>query len=128
MLKRIPILLILMVYLVTSTGFAFNRHYCGKKVANVSLVKSKTCCKKSGKVKTAMKCCKDEQVAIKIDSKHVKTDKIAQAPLTLPVLLERAFPFIFSAFPADEPKDICLIRPPAQPAAPIFLKNQVFRI
>jgi hypothetical protein len=74
--KHIAILLS-MLLLASNIGLAFNVHYCGGKIASVSLVSPKNdfqkgCCEKAEKKSS---CCKDKKVKIekKTDNSVVKT-------------------------------------------------------
>jgi hypothetical protein len=74
--KHIAILLSVLL-LVSNVGLAFNVHYCGGKMASVSLVSQKSnadkdCCGKSEKKSS---CCKDKKIKLekKTDNSVLKT-------------------------------------------------------
>jgi hypothetical protein len=74
--KHIAVLLS-MLLLASNIGLAFNVHYCGGKIASVSLVSPKNdfqkgCCEKAEKKSS---CCKDKKVKLekKTDNSVVKT-------------------------------------------------------
>lgn len=78
--KHISILLAFLI-LGSNVGFAFNVHYCGSKIASVSLslptvsslLKDKDCCSKKAVKKES--CCKDKKIVFKekADDKIVKS-------------------------------------------------------
>jgi hypothetical protein len=126
MLKRVPAAFLLVIYLVTSTGFAINLHYCGKTVSRISINKTASCCAKSEK---PMKCCHDQKVDIKLSGKHVQAEKVSpEKTFGLTLFFEQGFQLnqpVSHAVLYDTP---FAHGPPLTTAVPIFLKNRVFRI
>jgi hypothetical protein len=129
MLKRSGALLLLLLYLVTGIGFVINLHYCGKLITSVKIDTTLKSCKESGMM-TGMKCCKNKRIDIKIKDAHK-----SQAP----TLLSRIFSFRLTAInlrympiiPVAVVCDKVNYRGPPErlcSGAPIFLKNQNFRI
>ena len=69
MMKKAGILLLVLMYTITSTGFALNLHYCGNRVAAVKInAPAKSCVKPLAKSK--MKCCKDTKLDVKVKDSH----------------------------------------------------------
>lgn len=68
-LKKCTSLLLAFLLLASNIGFAFNVHYCGGKIASVSLdiSTSKSCCAKTEKKSS---CCKDKIVQFEKKSDH----------------------------------------------------------
>jgi hypothetical protein len=126
MLKRIPAVSLLVIYLITSTGFALNLHYCGKTVSRISINKTTSCCAKSEK---PMKCCHDQTVDIRLSGNYVQAEKVnAGKTFELTLFLEPGFRFNQPAA-KTAPCDILFAHgPPLITAVPIFLKNRIFRI
>ncbi|PKB16008.1 hypothetical protein [Flavobacterium sp. 5] len=68
--KQISILLAFLI-LGSNVGFAFNVHYCGNKIASISLTSTKPsveqkeegCCQKKALKKDS--CCKDKKIVLK---------------------------------------------------------------
>lgn len=61
-----------MLILVSNVGLAFNVHYCGNKIASVSLVSQndfakKDCCQKAEKKSS---CCKDKKIKLEKKTDH----------------------------------------------------------
>jgi hypothetical protein len=71
-MKRIALILISILYVISVTGIDLELHYCGGKVRSVSMIQSHTdkgCCEKqSGK-----NCCKTRQLSIKVNDSQEKT-------------------------------------------------------
>lgn len=127
MIKRSGALLLMMLYMVTVSGIAFNLHYCGKLLASVKLeLPVKSCLKLDG---SKMKCCKDKQITVKVKDAHQHA----------------SFSFLAKTFVFDVPKTILNWNAPAQqtiqqsllytasPHAPpdkvaVFVKNCTFLI
>ena len=70
-MKRIACLLLLLLYLVTTTGTTLHSHYCMGEMVNSSLwVDNEKLCSKCGMQKGGIEddgCCKDDKQWIKID-------------------------------------------------------------
>ncbi len=71
MIKRIAIFSLLMVYMSTTVGFALTLHFCGTKVSNVRINQSvkKPCCTSESEAKPD-KCCKDQDIKIKVSDQQ----------------------------------------------------------
>jgi len=69
MFKKSGILLLVLLYLTTASGFALNLHYCGNRVAAVKInAPAKSCSEPTAKSK--MKCCKDTKLDVKVKDSH----------------------------------------------------------
>jgi hypothetical protein len=69
MMKKAGVLLLVLMYVITSTGFALNLHYCGNRVADIKInAPAKSCIKPMAKSK--MKCCKDTKFDVKVKDSH----------------------------------------------------------
>jgi hypothetical protein len=118
--------MLMMLYVVTVSGFALNLHYCFNRLASVKIDAPASCVKnESGK----MKCCKDRHIEIKVKDAHSQPGsplffgKFFSLGLPVAVLAD----FSFSL--PNRPTERLLDRgPPRTPVAPIFLKNCTFRI
>lgn len=125
MLKKISVLTILLLYLVTASGFALNLHYCGTYLASVKIDAP---AKKCGPAK--MKCCHDKHVEVKVKDAHQGQSSLSLLAklfyLNLPKL-----PFEEYLMPSQEPSlNTPTDRGPPDRACstPKYLKNCVFRI
>ena len=65
-MKKFLTLLMLMIYLLGTTGVVLSKHFCGSKVSHISLLGKKKPCK-CGKVKMPKSCCKDTSVKLSAD-------------------------------------------------------------
>jgi hypothetical protein len=69
MMKKTGVLLLVLMYAITVTGFALNLHYCGNHVADIKInAPAKSCVKPMAKSK--MKCCKDAKLDVKVKDSH----------------------------------------------------------
>lgn len=127
MVKRSGALLLMMLYVITVSGIAFNLHYCGKLLASVKLeLSTKSCLKSDG---SKMKCCKDKQITVKVKDAHQHS----------------SFNFLAKTFVFDVPKTLLsnvapqstsvtrrllyTTSPHAPPdKVPVFVKNCTFLI
>lgn len=124
MFKRVSILTILLLYLVTASGVAVNLHYCGKYLASVQV---NAPAKKCSPVK--MKCCHDKHFEVKVKDAHKIQPTSFAAKLfyfDLPKLLLADFlPSLQGV--TEAPK---LTRGPPDPdcGTPVYIKNCTYRI
>jgi hypothetical protein len=129
MMKKTGVLLLVLMYAITSTGFALNLHYCGNHVADIKInAPAKSCVKPMAKSK--MKCCKDAKLDVKVKDSHeaqktsftAKTvvfdvPRIILADFLLPaqqLILEK----LFDRGPPDAPAE----------KTPTFIKNRNLKI
>ncbi|MEO7978583.1 hypothetical protein [Flavobacterium sp.] len=94
--KKSTCLFLAFLLLVSNIGFAFNLHYCGGKIASVSLdttsaITEKNCCAKSEKKSS---CCKDKVVKIEKKSDNA-TFKIFFFQLSIPAIIQETHPVSF---------------------------------
>lgn len=69
MMKKAGVLFLVLMYVITSTGFALNLHHCGNRVADIKInAPAKSCIKPMAKSK--MKCCKDTKLDVKVKDSH----------------------------------------------------------
>jgi hypothetical protein len=129
-MKKIAIIFLLICYLIPTIGMAVSAHYCGGKLASVSLVLSKAeKCKCGGKT-MKKDCCKTNTCNIKI-----KTDQQSTAQLeidfnkTFSAQHTIAYPSSTDIFSAASHTDFYKhYLPPRRPAQTLYLLNGVFRI
>ncbi|HET6243110.1 MAG: hypothetical protein H0V01_07615 [Bacteroidetes bacterium] len=76
-MKRIAIILLMFLYLIPAIGVTVAAHYCGGKIASVSInsfdTKHKCPC---GSKKMAKDCCKNKTTTIKFDDEQQKTQQV----------------------------------------------------
>lgn len=122
MFKKSGIILVILLYLITATGFALNLHFCG---SNIESVKIDAPTKKCG---MDSKCCKEMHLEVKVKDAH----QTAHASFTGKILV--SFVPVFSYASSHEPSainypaNLFAERGPPDNAVPVFIKNCVFRI
>lgn len=122
MLKKPGICLVVLLYLITATGFAMNLHFCGKSIESVKInAPAKNCGMDS-------KCCKNTHVEVKMKDAH----QTAHTSFTGNNLV--FFVPVLSYVPLHEPLTISQAakvvseRGPPLFTIPVYLKNCTFRI
>ena len=127
MIKRSAIIGLLVLYVITVSGFALNLHYCFNRLASVNLdVPASICTKVLQPFK--MKCCKDSKVEIKVKDAHQSSSPEFGSkffPVHLPVVtFANVSLFAQSAYV----NNVAGRGPPLVTDVLLFLKNRVFRI
>ncbi|RYU89523.1 hypothetical protein EWM62_14485 [Mucilaginibacter terrigena] len=132
MMKKAGVILLVLMYMVTSSGFALNLHYCGNIVVAVKVnAPPKPCAKPPGASKSKMKCCKDVKVDVKVKDGHEsqpnssvpKTTTFDLPKLSLGDFLMPAQQALMELFFDRDPPDAA----PKQ-NVPVFLKNRTLKI
>lgn len=75
-LKKALSILLAFLFLVSSSGFSINRHYCGDKLKSTDVLliqNTQSCC---GKKAMPKGCCKNETQVIKINEKFTPTQTV----------------------------------------------------
>ncbi|MFB9078505.1 hypothetical protein ACFFLS_15605 [Flavobacterium procerum] len=124
--KKCTVLLLAFLLLVSNIGFAIDVHYCGGKIASVSLnttVKAepeKKCC---GSKEKKNSCCKDKLVKIEKKSDDA-TLKFFFFQFEFPAVIQDYKPFVFAAVSNFKNKEVISYYSDAN-APPLFkLYNQ----
>lgn len=99
-LKKCTGLFLAFLLLVSNIGFAFDVHYCGGKIASISLnttekAAEKKCC---GAVEKKNSCCKDKTVHFEKKSDDA-TFKIFFFQIAFPAVIQEFNPITFLAIP-----------------------------
>lgn len=129
-MKRITIILLLICYLIPSIGLSVTTHYCGGKLASISIlnIKSPTC--RCGKKPMKKGCCKDKATILKIkDTQQFSKQVSLSASKTF------TFQPLYSVL-TDLNSSITTYKlnipfahpPPLQKSEPLYLLNRVFLI
>lgn len=126
-MRKIGLILFTIFFLISSSGAAFNLHYCGGKLKSISLFQNEErgCC---GSKKKSMGCCKTHSFVYKI-----KTNSNSNNPIKLlnvSFKIQNFIPIAFIVF-ESEPKAFTLLKyfdPPVLYDNPIYLKHRVFLI
>ncbi|KAF2515949.1 HYC_CC_PP family protein [Flavobacterium foetidum] len=124
--KKCTVLLLAFLLMVSNIGFAIDVHYCGGKIASVSLnttVKAepeKKCC---GSKEKKNSCCKDKLVQIEKKSDDA-TLKFFFLQFEFPAVIQDYKPFVFAAVSNFKNKEVISYYSDAN-APPLFkLYNQ----
>lgn len=127
-MKKLFIILIMLVYGVSSSGMTINLHYCCGKLDDVSFTgdHSKGCAMAS--VKKNSKCCHNQQLTVKLNTdqqqavKWVQVHKAYVAELPAPVYLLTPTNLLAATGVLARGTPFTL------PSVPIYLRNCVFRV
>ena len=129
MIKKFGVLLLVVLYTITASGFALNLHYCGTRVASVKInTPAKSCGMAMGI--SEKKCCKDIKVDVKVKDAHEVQSGLFLAKVfnlisSKPTFQEYSFSaqqVLTERFFDRGPPDISV------KGIPVFLKNCIFRI
>ncbi len=119
-MKKILTLLLLMIYLLGTTGVVLSKHFCGSKISHISLLGNKKPCK-CGKVKMPKSCCKDTSVKLSTDDNqrlsHFNYNTELQSGVIgwLPLAIQISFAPRAYAQLSTKPYYICKKGPPKTP-------------
>ncbi|HVW16334.1 MAG TPA: hypothetical protein VHB54_21050 [Mucilaginibacter sp.] len=128
MLKRPAILLLLVLYFVTTSGFSLNLHYCFNQLSSVEIdAPPKPCAKNLATAK--MKCCRNKHVEVKVKDSHQPAAKSSVSKIfneELLFILTQTVNFgipghYIAVIPYQAPPDVLS-------KGPIYLANRNFRI
>ena len=129
-LKKIAAILLLCCYLIPAMGLSVKQHYCGGKLASVSIVFfDKPSCP-CGKKPMKKDCCKDKTVVLKLKDNQNLAKSIVPN-------FSQSFKLLIGIFPEYEYhfEGVAVKRhlhfahpPPLQKSEALYLRNQVFLI
>lgn len=122
MLKKSGICLVVLLYLVTATGFAMNLHFCGKSIESVKINAPVKDCGMSSK------CCKDTHIEVKVKDAHetAYTSFTAQIFVSLVPVLD--YDIFYQPSTINQANKVASECGPPIIAVPVYLKNCTFRI
>lgn len=130
MRKRIAVLSLLIVYVITTVGFAMSLHFCGSKISNIRINQSsqKSCCSKELET-TPDKCCKDKHVKIRISDQQ-QTIQSAKIPgiTGLDLFILPSTPVIQCSDVITSSSRLSYRGPPLNSDVPLTIQNCIFRI
>src|SRR6185312_525659 len=114
------------LYLITTSGFALNIHYCGKLLTGFEINAPAKSCVKIAK----LKCCKDKQIKVKLKDAHQVADFAFYAKNKIGGLQQPAFSVdVVSA--VTHTAALRFNKAPPDPlvcSVPVFIQNSTFRI
>jgi hypothetical protein len=128
-MKKAAASILLLLYLLVSTGFVISVHYCMDKVDAVELghVATKECGKCGMYLENNDDCCKDEVKVVKMQVDQLVA-KLVNADFFLPLIAfnttEHLFTPIFNTIEKAEP----VAHGPPLSEQDSYIKNRVFRI
>jgi hypothetical protein len=128
MFKKLSALFLVVLYIVTATGFALNLHYCCADITSVSF---NSPLKSSGKLAACkMNCCHDKHIDVKVKDAHQAQPQLFLAKAVAFIAPKASFAdFAFNWCKAINEKSFGKDPPGALFSGPvIYLKNCVFRI
>jgi len=122
MFKRSGIFILMLLYVVTATGFALNLHFCGSSIESIKINTPVKSCDMSSK------CCKDTHLEVKVKDVHQSAyTSFTYQILALPVA-EICFWVNHEPATIDHSANLISERGPPPPSVPVFIKNCTFRI
>jgi hypothetical protein len=122
MFKKSGIVLVVLLYLVTATGFALNLHFCGDSIESVKIdAPTKKCGMDS-------KCCKDTHLDVKVKDAHHATDASFTGKILVSLVPVLSYASLYE--PLTVSQFFKLISEPGPPPkkVPVFIQNCTFRI
>ncbi len=137
-MKRILSLIIMVLYLLPALGMTVSTHYCGGKLADVSLFGSKpkmTCScgamTPKNKILVKRKCCEQVVFSLKLDNQQLKQSTLDHKSPNA-VLAEKQFDFGFIRNTIIVTPKVALSYspdlPPGRYKEPIYIQNDSFLI
>jgi hypothetical protein len=128
MIKKLSASFLVVLYLITATGFALNLHYCCSQITSVTV--NSPAQSRSGLAMCKMKCCRDKHIVVKVKDAH-QAEATSFLSKTMVVCAAKTLSPAFTFSPRSvalakklgkDPPDFLANQPV------IYLKNCVFRI
>ena len=128
-MKKLLIILVMLVYGLSSMGMSINLHFCCGKLDDISfsLPKDKSCAKDQNSI-SKKRCCDDKHLEFKLKADQEPSAKWVQTykQLTAPSITTVSNNFWQ---PQHQPVNELATGPPLTTSPlPLFIKNRVFRI
>ena len=129
-MKKITVILLLFCYLIPAIGLSVKQHYCGGKLASVSILFTDSPSCPCGKKPMKKDCCKDKTKVFKLkDTQNFSKSIVSNFSQTFKFLVQ-SYPvynyhFVEVAFQKHLP---FAHPPPLQKSEPLYLLNRVFLI
>lgn len=127
MLKRQAAVVLMMLYLITTSGFALNLHYCFNQLTSFGIDSPSKGCIKERQTKN-MKCCKDKRLVVKVKDAHESGSISIIENITSFILPKIQFSDIPPGVPDAAFSSFVDRGPPPFPDVTIYLRNRNFRI
>lgn len=128
-MKRVFASSLLLLYITAAVGVSLNLHYCGGKLAKVSLASHAKDCEGKTAAKADAKCCKNKQVDYKVKADQKAAPFFSAEKAKVIDLFHTAFAgshaqHFLSVLLCEIPERA----PPPQGRVPLFLQHCTFRI
>ncbi len=138
-MKRVISLIIMVLYLLPALGITVSAHYCSGKLADVSLLGSKskmTCAcganSAKGKVSLKKKCCEQVSFSLKLDNQQLKQSTLDHKSPNAEILAVKLVDFGFIRNTIIVMPKVALSYspnlPPGRYKEPIYIQNDSFLI
>ncbi len=130
-MKKIILSIVLLSYLVASSGVIVNFHYCMNSLASTGIFEpqSKKCGKCGMHTGDSDGCCRDESKMIKMENDQQPSSSFSYVLPSLSTLLAEPSDFIFvSIFNTPSSTYFTNLSPPLLSEQDTYLQNGVFRI
>jgi hypothetical protein len=128
-MKKLSIILIMLVYGLSSSGMSVNLHFCCGELDDISFSNQKEkSCRKDDDAFSKKRCCDNKHLEFKLKADQEPSAKWIQAykQLTSPAFTAISYRLWQ---PQHQPVNELATGPPlAVSTLPLFIKNQVFRI
>lgn len=122
MLKKPGICLVVLLYLITATGFAMNLHFCGKSIESVKInAPAKNCGMDS-------KCCKNTHVEVKVKDAHQTSHTSFTGNNLIFLVPVLSYAALHEPLTISQAAKVVSERGPPLFTIPVYLKNCTFRI
>jgi len=129
-LKKLTTILIIFCYLIPAIGLSVKQHFCGGKLASVSILFNSLSSCPCGEKAMKKNCCKDKTIVLKLKDSQNFSKKIA-------INFSQTFKFLVDIFPGYSHSFVTVAfqrhipfdhPPPLQKSKPLYLLNRVFLI
>ena len=130
-MARVILTISTFIYLVFSSGWVLDVHYCMNKISSVHLFETKPeqCSKCGMDAKESEGCCHDEQQVVKLVQDQ-RTPETFTYTITAPASFEAAVDFATYTTLWKSEQQVVLVAydPPEYPSQELYLLNRVFRL
>lgn len=123
MLQRLSSFILVFIFLLTSSGFAFSIHSCRGKISDISfsIKEKKCCCEKMGLQNS---CCENETQLVKIQDDYINT---SYSNIATPLSLQLSS-FLYSFSIEDQNINSLIFSSPPPRKVRLGILIQTFRI
>ncbi|MBS1524163.1 MAG: hypothetical protein JST19_00855 [Bacteroidetes bacterium] len=128
MFKKPAAILLMLLYLVTASGFALNLHYCFDQIASIKIDAPADALYGKALKMSKMNCCKDSRIEVKIKDAHQNSSSAAPVKICPVVLATLNYADFTAIFQNAAIVNMVYRGPPPLPDRCIYLQNRTFRI